>query len=30
MSSLEGFLCRLLDDHEVTPTGVVLVKDPGG
>ena len=30
MSSLEGFLRRLLDDHEVTLTGVVLVKDPGG
>ncbi len=30
MSGLEGILRRFLDDHEVSPTGVVLVKGLGG
>ncbi len=30
MSDLEGILRRFLDDHELSPTGVVLVKGLGG
>ncbi len=30
MSDLEGILRRFLDDHEISPTGVVLVKGLGG
>ena len=30
MSDLEGILRRFLDDHAISPTGVVLVKGLGG